>query len=342
MIVTKAEPKYRQVVLHFEREIAEGGIKAGDRIPSTRELATLFDLNPETVQTGLKILADRGMIERRPKCGSFVRAVGASKTIGLVFGRQNYGSLDMAFFNMLLDHLSEMLLTAGWSIKNYATTRCEEFDTTFHELERDVSAGSLKAVVELCTSKMVQGWVEKICRVPALSCPIAIDYADFIHTGIAHLVALGRTRPVLVFDRDHTPAPLIRAALKAEAKLFSLSEIKAVHSEPSQRYGYDVAKKLFESGERFDSLLVLYDNTFRGILYYLLEKGLRIPEDVALISHANKGIDIMCHLPLTRLEFDPCDFARQAFEKLTAKLEGLRFTVRDIQPNLIIGKTCGE
>jgi len=343
MIVKRAEPIYRQIVMHFEKEILEGRLKPGERIPSTQELAKEFGVNPETVQAGLKILTDRGMVERRRKCGTFVRKSNAkAKTIALVFGKENYGNLDMAIFVVMLNKVEELMAKEGWNVKHYATTRGLRLDGVFYELERDVSEGVVDAVLDICSSELVKAWVENSCLVPSISCPLSIDYDDFIRKGLAHLAAMGRRRPVLVYDRDHMDSKSVKASLAELARLHGFEPVKAVHSEPSQRWGYETAKRLFEEGEPFDSMLVLYDNTFRGVLYHLLERKVRIPEDVALISHSNRGIEIMCHMPLTRLEFDPADFAAQAMELLKAKLEGRKPDCGDVKAVLVEGMTCGE
>jgi len=343
MIVKRAEPIYRQIVMHFEKGILEGRLKPGERIPSTQELAKDFGVNPETVQAGLKILTDMGLVERRRKCGTFVRKSSSkAKTVALVFGKENYGNLDMAIFVVMLSKVEELMAKEGWNVKHYATTRGRRLDSVFYELERDVSEGSVDAVLDICSSELVKEWVESSCLVPSISCPLAIDYEDFIRKGVAHLASQGRRRPVLVYDKDHMDSKTVKGALSELERLYGLEPVKVIHSEPSQRWGYDTAKRLFEDGVAFDSMLVLYDNTFRGVLYHLLERNVRIPEELALISHSNKGIDIMCHMPLTRLEFDPADFAFQAMELLKAKLEGRKPKCADVKAVLVEGLTCGE
>jgi DNA-binding transcriptional MocR family regulator len=46
----------------------------GDRLPSTRALVERHRASPATVQRALRILADEGLVERRPGAGTFVRA----------------------------------------------------------------------------------------------------------------------------------------------------------------------------------------------------------------------------------------------------------------------------
>jgi GntR family transcriptional regulator len=48
------DPVYLQVVRHFKEEIATGKLEAGQEIPSRRELAGLFQINPNTAQRAYK------------------------------------------------------------------------------------------------------------------------------------------------------------------------------------------------------------------------------------------------------------------------------------------------
>jgi len=48
------DPVYQQVVRHFKEEIATGRLAAGQEIPSRRELAGLFQINPNTAQRAYK------------------------------------------------------------------------------------------------------------------------------------------------------------------------------------------------------------------------------------------------------------------------------------------------
>ncbi len=344
MLLERAEPIYRQIALHFEKEIFEGRLKPGEKLPSTRDLAKSFDVNPETIQTSLKMLADRGLIERKRKCGSFVRRKSVGKCLGIAVGREIFGSVDMAFFCLLFNKVTSMLESDGWSLKLFVMTREKRFDKGFYEMESAISDGSLDALLEICTSDIVVDWLEKHCTIPYFVSPVSADYADFIRKGFAHLHANGRRNPVLIYDMDHIERESVDSTIHALRKEFNLerSSFRAAHSEPAMDWGYRVAKGLFEGCEPFDSLLVLYDNTFRGVLYYIMEKGLRIPDDIAVVSHSNRGVDLFCHVPLTRLEFDPDDFARDIIKTIEARLDGRAYESIHVKPRLVKGLSCGE
>lgn len=63
IIVNSNEPIYIQVIKHFKRQVAKGDLKAGDTIPSRRELAVSLNINPNTVQKAYKEMENMGIIK---------------------------------------------------------------------------------------------------------------------------------------------------------------------------------------------------------------------------------------------------------------------------------------
>ena len=67
-------PIYRQLVTQVVLAILSGDLSPGDRLPSTRELARRFAINPNTVSAGYRQLERDGWTERRHGSGVYVRA----------------------------------------------------------------------------------------------------------------------------------------------------------------------------------------------------------------------------------------------------------------------------
>jgi len=59
------EPIYRQLVEQVRRRVASGHLKAGDEIPSVRELAQALAVHPMTVSKAFGLLEAEGVLERR-------------------------------------------------------------------------------------------------------------------------------------------------------------------------------------------------------------------------------------------------------------------------------------
>ena len=60
-----AEPIYRQLIDHVRRRVASGQIKAGDEIPSVRDLAQRLAVHPMTISKAYGLLEAEGLLERR-------------------------------------------------------------------------------------------------------------------------------------------------------------------------------------------------------------------------------------------------------------------------------------
>lgn len=65
-------PLYRQLVIQVQLAILSGELRAGDRLPSTRELARRFAIHPNTVSAGYRELERDGWTELRHGSGVYV------------------------------------------------------------------------------------------------------------------------------------------------------------------------------------------------------------------------------------------------------------------------------
>jgi GntR family transcriptional regulator len=59
------EPIYRQLIEQVRRRVAAGQLKAGDEIPSVRELAQALAVHPMTISKAYSLLEADGVLERR-------------------------------------------------------------------------------------------------------------------------------------------------------------------------------------------------------------------------------------------------------------------------------------
>lgn len=67
-----SRPIYLQLLEEFKLKISTGQWKAGDKIDSVRNLASLYKVNPNTVQKALVELEREGLTETRRTAGRFV------------------------------------------------------------------------------------------------------------------------------------------------------------------------------------------------------------------------------------------------------------------------------
>lgn len=65
-------PIYLQLLDHFLIAIVQGTWPPGEKIPSVRQLALQFEVNPNTVQKSLSQLEDLGLAQSQRTAGRFV------------------------------------------------------------------------------------------------------------------------------------------------------------------------------------------------------------------------------------------------------------------------------
>src|SRR3989344_7160738 len=64
---------YEQLADSLAQRIRDGGLQAGERLPSVRQACAQAQVSPATVFQAYDLLESRGLIEARPRSGFYVR-----------------------------------------------------------------------------------------------------------------------------------------------------------------------------------------------------------------------------------------------------------------------------
>ena len=75
------DPIYLQISRSLEERILSGEWKAGDRVPSVRDLAITLEVNPNTVARTYLLLQEAGIFENRRGIGYFVAEGGRGQVV---------------------------------------------------------------------------------------------------------------------------------------------------------------------------------------------------------------------------------------------------------------------
>ncbi len=68
------EPIYIQIGTAIKEQIVNGSLKPGEKLPSVREYAIIFEVSPLTIHRAVQYLETEGVIETKKGIGSFVRS----------------------------------------------------------------------------------------------------------------------------------------------------------------------------------------------------------------------------------------------------------------------------
>lgn len=110
-------PIYLQIMNYIKREIVTGKLKAGDKIPSVRELAAELQINPNTVQRTFQELEREEIVETRRGLGRYVTSEEAKI---MAIKKEMAGDLIERFINGMQE--------LGFSNQDIATIVAEAMD----------------------------------------------------------------------------------------------------------------------------------------------------------------------------------------------------------------------
>ena len=63
---------YKLIIEDIKAKVASGGLKRGDQLPSTAQLANLYDCSQTQVRTAVAVLRELGVVEGHQGKGVFV------------------------------------------------------------------------------------------------------------------------------------------------------------------------------------------------------------------------------------------------------------------------------
>jgi hypothetical protein len=322
--VNRSEFAYKQISRHFEELIVSGQLKPGDRIAPTQELARKFSVTPNTIQKSLALLARKGILTRSRKRGTVVSPSACSNNLGLVFGFEDMFNQDNGFWGALFKELKKLSEKIGWKCKPYLGLE-NNFNQVLQDIESDIARGELKSLIPLCYPASICKWLNEECSVPwtTIESTAECDYDEAIVLGMRHLLKNERQKIGIVSpfgpkgeDADVTTYAL--ASLNISSNIHSITyDIKGRES------GNKAVKRIFQSNApKPDALFFFDDRACEGGVMALFEMGLKIPADIQVLSLANRGVEIMSPVEISRIEFNPSDFARSLIDSLMSRING--------------------
>jgi DNA-binding LacI/PurR family transcriptional regulator len=345
---------YQQIGSLLEKRILAGEFNPGDRLPTTQELADQFGVTLRTAQQGAALLHRRGLVERIPGRGTFVSNRLKSRTIGIVFGKNPFGNPAMLFFQRLYGKLCAELKRLDWGVKLYFPADKSGSEQMLTELAQDIDHDKLRGIIPVCTSNKLNTWLNEHPGIPHRPIRTSAPTFDELQhhsgcRGIRYLLERGYCRIAVVMHTE-TSSPKIVEHVKEHIAL-----AYAEHGRPMQATFYEgcfashaagvaQTRRILAAPEGpSEAILALNDQGCMGIIFELMCRNLRIPQDIALMTTSNSGIEIPCPVALTRLECDqPAIDAHNEVERLFALLEDREAVLVPVHATLVLGESCGE
>lgn len=350
VLQAEGRDRYLRVASSLQEMIEAGELSPGQRIPATAILAARFGVSVPTMQKSLTRLVRHGYIRRTRRKGTEVIYGGRfAGQAAIVFG---YNPLtDESCYNrLLLEQLRRTAAAHGVPLKFYMDIDEANYGQTIRELEEDIRRGEIGCVVPVSSCRMLADWLQEGIGAQVVPLP-EWDWQASARDGMEHLLGLGHRRIAFVTIQTQGLLPAEHDGLRAAIRKQGLREkdvtLSLYPGGIRSRDGYERMREILSVPRRLrpDAVFSHHDVMTCGALQALADGRVRIPADLALLTHANKGGDFLSRVPLTRVEFAPQDMAARLVSLLAAKQAGRPVDAgwaTPIQPRLVEGESCGE
>ncbi len=168
------------------------------------------------------------------------------------------------------------------------------------------------------------------------------EYGSFL--AVNHLVSKGHKEIYYLIRMPKTGS--LRLRLKgcyraAEKNGLSENAIHLVESDDSPKNAYIAVQKLLEQGDKPTAIFAWDDIMAIGAVKAIMDKGLRIPHDIAVVGYDDIEIAAYFCPPLTTIRQKTVEIGENAAEILIRKINGEEINPKNIilQPELVIRQT---
>ena len=324
--------KSQQVEAYLRRAIKQGNWAPGSKLGAEREMLTTLNVSRSTLREAYSTLASEGLVERRQGAGTFVVRHAKKASVGIIANVEHLASPLGYNYKLLIDGAGKRIDQAGYGHRLLVGNG--EDSVLGHNFTKDSMAemaGVLSTVwVNLLDQEALDregvGLVSIAGAVPISEYCVVYDYARMIEMAAELLTAHGYDDFVIIHmkeDKAHSGDHSWRFN-----ELISEACDKAVGGDrdrlltlPSSRdYGrsYEVFKALWLGDRRPRAIFFLDDAICDVATRAMLELGVRVGQDLAIVTQSNVGREFHFPVPLTRLEFDPDETVGAAWDMLSA------------------------
>lgn len=317
--------------------------KPGDRIQTIRSLCQHYDVSVNTMRAALSILAREGILEMWQGSGIYVREQTDQRPVGVLM-ELDFSIPDMSYFwRRVTQQVRQRLNEHGFPNRLYAgfAQPGENLDRpTCPEFLDDIANNRLSGVI-VAISGVTPEWTDSLRQrnVPIVGhwgrldyeYAVDLDYVEMIREATRRLIAAGRRKLALIAWASQVTGPDLR---RRREMLAAFSGVLAQHRidlnerwvrldyHPHQTGGaWEEFREIWTgSDEKPDGLLVTDDFLFRGAARAIMELGIRVPDQLMVIAHANRGAIDEYPFPLWRMVVDPDAHGRAQADMMIALL----------------------
>ena len=292
----------------------------GDKLDTVLDLSKRFGVSKAVISQVVMTLAHEGLLDRRHGSGLFVKDSRTEKLIGILLDPDIAHPRTSHFHLKMVQLLRHFFAGHGFRTRLYAGFRePENVDPklTCPDFLPDVQARKFCGVLAVSTCPDAE-WLEPLAQqgVPVVgarmdSYAVLFDYPLFAREAVRRLCQQGCRKIAMIGGDGSLVAgaggtEAFRSELQAQGVAVVESWIKGDIQQNVAGAGWNQFREIWLArAEKPDGLLLLDDMLSRDVSIAIMELGIRIPKQLRIISHANKGSEMFIPFPITLMEVDP-------------------------------------
>ena len=357
----KPTPLYKQIAEDLKAKILSGQLEPGEQIGSHQALADKYDVSLITVKKALADLINEGILFSRVGKGTYVARKSAPvdlskhRTIGLVLS-----DLKDPFFSLIVHGIEQKTSEKGYNLLlSSSARRLEKEDNQIRHFRRIGVDGMIiasmthlyratRTIRELHRDNFPYAVVsymedEDICFV-------GTDHEEGAYLATQHLAQLGYRRIGYINGEEGNLLGEVRKrgyrrALRQYDQPFNDDFVFRLPYKGGRHYyqsGYEIARRFLALTEKPEAIFAYNDLTALGFQRAIIELGLKVPDDVALVGFDDIERSQFAQVPLTTIRQPTDEIGALAVETIVDRINGRPVSPRTIlKPKLIVRESCG-
>ena len=334
--------KYMQIASQLRDKIREGAYRETGKLPTENELAGACGANRQTVRRALALLTEEGLIERRQGSGSYLRATASRHGNSVAILST---SINDYIFPAILQDAQGVFEKSGYSTMLFCTHN--QVNREREILKKILSGTVCGLLAEGTKTALPNPNLDLYRRLGQLGVALV-----FLHGGYAalpgavcisddnfrggyvlteHLIQKGHSRIAGIFKSDdiqgHERYAGFLAAFRDAGFPLPDTRVAWFTTEEKGRLlksgGPPAMADFFSPALEGCTAVVCYNDEIAFALIGLLQmRGIRVPEDVAVVSFDNSSYSEFCSVRITSLAHGSRHIGRIAAESLVHLLRG--------------------
>ena len=302
-------------------------------MPPVRELAAEVGVSVMTLRAAQTLLARDGLLEIRHGSGVYLTEQARPRWIGIYTALDILSPRTSSFHTLMPRALRRFLCQNGFEAGIYIgelQAGEREEGPSDPRFRADVAAGRLDGVAILNAPNST-GWADWVAglQIPAVGVHtpygVEVSYDAMVREGVKRLHAHGCRRIAMLswyWALDGLRRPLRDTLAELNLDYYPEWVRRDLHPMLSGA-GWEEFREMWTARrEKPDGLLVADDMLFNEAQIAIREMGIRVPDRLRIVTHANKGADRRYPFPVTLAQFDPERYAELLGEMMLKRLRG--------------------